>query len=135
MDEWERAKAREIRQYLRWVRVLEATVPSRRLEHARHFNGNLMVVYTRAGRGNPAFANEPFVCLATIHVKAAFRGMGFLTELLEVLDGAGSQLRAACLAVERAGNPGLARKLESLGFSQVPASEGVSPTYIRRRPG
>lgn len=134
MNDLAEAWRREFRCFLRWLRVLEATVPPRRQEHGRHFKGQLFEVYCRAGWGDPMLDGASYVCLATVSVRPAFRGQGFFGALLDFLDAAGPMLRARYLTVERVGNPGLARKLSELGFTEVGEVHEGSSTYWRKRP-
>lgn len=134
MDESAEAWQREFRRYLRWARVLEATVPPKRQEQGRHFKGQLFELYCRAGWGDPMLDGAPYLCLATVSVRPAFRGRGLFSALLEFLNAAGPMLKARYLTVERVGNPGLAKRLSEQGFTEVDAIHGGSSTYWRERP-
>lgn len=134
MKTWKDRVNTELRAYLRWLQVMERVRPPHLARLSRTYKGELVTLYTRVGSAD-ALQNAPVICLANITVVREHRGQGFLAALLERLDCQRDLLHAEWITVESVHNPGLARKLDTLGFSRFKLSEGSAPSFFRKLPG
>jgi GNAT superfamily N-acetyltransferase len=114
---------KEIRNYVRWLRVLDLMSKSRPAGMSVWYKGAVFEVYTRAGTPGSRLRGRNALCLANIEVKKEYQGQGFFAMLVERL-ARQPQLSFDGLEVESVMNEGLCKWLRRSGFEPMYSMPG-----------
>lgn len=125
MKNWNKLLASELKDYLRWLKVLEKTAHAQGCGESDWYQGKLLDLYTRVGPGCEVSKNEPFVCFSNVKVKLEYRSKGLFIALLKHIKNHHDELKATYLIIENVVNRDLVIKMDSLNFFRF---EGKSPT-------